>query len=122
MTLSPEHVFYIREQDFGGIIDKIVEDKVDGILCFNDVIAFIVMEALEERGLEAAADYGVVGFDNIQHMMRMPRLLTTVDVGSRDFAEAGAAVMLSLLSGEEEEIPSFRATHKSFLVKGKSTR
>lgn len=122
MTLSPEHVFYIREQDFGGIVDKIVEDKVDGILCFNDVIAFIVMEALEERGLEAAADYGVVGFDNIQHMMRMPRLLTTVDVGSRDFAEAGAAVMLSLLSGGEEEIPSFRATHKSFLVKGKSTR
>ena len=55
-------------------------------------------------------------------MMRMPRLLTTVDVGNRDFAEAGAEVMLGLLSGSEEERPSFRETHKSFLVKGKTTR
>ena len=40
-----------------------------------------------------------------------------------DFAaEAGAEVMLGLLSGSEEERPSFRETHKSFLVKGKTTR
>lgn len=122
MTLSPEHVFYVREQDFGTIVDKIVKDDIDGVLCFNDVIAFIVMEALEERGIEAGADCGIVGFDNIQGMMRMPRLLTTVDVGNRDFAEAGAEVMLGLLSGSEEERPSFRETHKSFLVKGKTTR
>ncbi len=122
MSLSPEHTFYVREQAFSEIIDKIVQDGIDGILCFNDIIAFIVIEALEERGMTDGLDYGIVGFDNIQQMMRMPRLITTVDVGSRDFAEAGAEVMLSLLSGSEEERPSFRDTHKSFLVKGKSTR
>ncbi len=122
VELKEEHVFYIREQEFAPMIDKIVADDVDGILCFNDIIAFIVIEALEERGLEVGGDFGVVGFDNIQQMMRMPRFLTTVDVGSRDFAEAGADVMLDLLSGSEEERPSFRETHKSFLVKGRSTR
>lgn len=122
ISLSPDHVYYVREQPFEEIIEKIVSEKIDAIICFNDIIAFIVIEALEERGLAVKVDYGVIGFDNIQQMMRMPRFLTTVDVGSRDFAEAGAAVMLSLLSGSEEELPAFRMTHKSFLVKGKSTR
>lgn len=120
--LSPEHIFYIRECDFADMIEKIVRDGIDGIVCYNDVIAFVVSEALEERGLEAGLDYGVVGFDNIQQMLKMPRFLTTVDAGSQAFAEAGANVMLGLLSGGEEQMPAFRDTHKPFLVKGRSTR
>ena len=104
-----------------GFLDKIVEDKIDGILCFNDVIAFIVVEALEARGMEAGVHYGIMGFDNVQQMMRMPRFLTTVDVGCYEFAEKGAEVMLDLLSGEETEKPAFRDAHKSFLVQGRST-
>ena len=104
------------------MIEKIVRDGIDGIVCYNDVIAFVVSEALEERGLEAGLDYGVVGFDNIQQMLKMPRFLTTVDAGSQAFAEAGANVMLGLLSGGEEQMPAFRDTHKPFLVKGRSTR
>ena len=55
-------------------------------------------------------------------MLRMPRLITTVDVGCHDFAEAGADAMLALLAGEEFSSGSFCETHKSFLVKGKTTR
>ena len=122
LTLAPDHVFYIREQDFGQMVDKLLEDNVDGILCFNDMIAFLLTEALIERGKHAGEDYGIVGFDNIQQMMRMPRFLTTVDAGSHEFAEEGADMMLDLLSGAEEEREPFRNTHKSFLVKGRSTR
>lgn len=121
-SVDPSHIYYIREQDFGTIIDSLVKDEVDGIFCFNDIIAFIITEALEERGKAPGRDYGIVGCDNIQFMMRMPRLLTTIDVGCEAFAEAGAQLMLHLLSGKEEEPASFRSTHKSFLVKGKSTR
>lgn len=121
-SVYPSHIYYIREQDFGTIIDSLVKDEVDGIFCFNDIIAFIITEALEERGKAPGRDYGIVGCDNIQFMMRMPRLLTTIDVGCEAFAEAGAQLMLHLLSGKEEEPASFRSTHKSFLVKGKSTR
>ena len=121
-SVDPSHIYYIREQDFGTIIDSLVKDEVDGIFCFNDIIAFIITEALEERGKAPGRDYGIVGCDNIQFMMRMPHLLTTIDVGCEAFAEAGAQLMLHLLSGKEEEPASFRSTHKSFLVKGKSTR
>ena len=119
--LAPEHLFYVREQDFDAMIDVLINDKVDGICCFNDMIAFLIVEVLEGRGLQAGADYGLIGFDNIQQMMRMPRFITTVDVGSHEFAEAGASLMLRLLAAKTPEKP-FRETHRSFVVKGKTTR
>ena len=122
LAADPARVFYIRERDFGEMVDKLVASGADGIFCFNDIIAFIVIEALEARGMEAGTDYGIVGYDNIQQMLRMPRLITTIDVGSRDFAEAGAAAMLALLAGKELPAETFCDTHKSFLVKGKTTR
>ena len=120
--LSPDHVFYIREEELTGIVDKLVADKVDGIFCFNDIICFVIMEALEARGLIAGEDYGIVGYDNIQQMMRMPRIITTVDVGSYDLAQAGADAMLALLSGSKDEKPAFIDRHRSRLVRGRSTR
>ncbi len=122
LHLKEEHVFYIRERELAEVVKKVVEDKADGILCFNDVIAFVMIEALLEHGLRAGEDYGIVGFDNVQQMMRMPRFLTTIDAGCRDLAETGAEVMLDLLTGAEEERPPFAATHKPILVKGNSTK
>ena len=80
------------------------------------------MQALEQRGREAGIDFGIVGCDNIQRMMRMPGFLTTIDAGCEEFAETGAEVMLRLLSGEEEELPSFSTTHSPVLVQGRSTK
>lgn len=118
--LPPDHVFYVREEEFGHIIDQIIKEGVDGIFCFNDIIAFMVLEALGSRGLQAGKDYGLVGYDNIQQMMRMPRIITTIDVGIHDFSVRGAEQMLKLLAGEE--MPPFRADHRTVLVKGGSTR
>ena len=97
-------------------------DKVDGLFCFNDIIAFVMIDALERRGLRMGEDYGIVGYDNIQQMLRMPRMLTTIDVGVTEFAHAGAAVMLEMLTDEDltPRLP-FKDTHVSVLVEGKST-
>lgn len=122
VQLREDKIFYIREQDFDEMIDKLVADGIDGIFCFNDIIAFIVVQALEQRGKEAGIDYGIVGCDNIQRMMRMPGFLTTIDAGCEEFAETGAEVMLHLLAGDAEELPSFSATHSPFLVQGRSTK
>ena len=118
--LLPENVFYAREAEFSDIIGAIVAGGVDGIFCFNDIIAFMALEALGSRGLEAGADFGLVGYDNIQQMMRMPRIITTIDVGINDFAVCGAEQMLKLLAGEQTA--PFRSNHRTVLVKGGSTR
>ncbi len=121
-ALDPAHIFYIREADVDAIADKIAADKVDGLFCFNDIIAFVMVDVLERRGLKVGEDYGIVGYDNIQQMLRMPHILTSVDVGVTEFAQEGALALLDLLSGEERPPrPSFRQTHVSALVEGRST-
>lgn len=49
-------------------------------------------------------------------------MLTTIDVGVTEFAHAGAAVMLEMLTDEDltPRLP-FKDTHVSVLVEGKST-
>ena len=121
-ALDPAHIFYIREADVDAIADKIAADKVDGLFCLNDIIAFVMIDVLERRGLKVGEDYGIVGYDNIQQMLRMPHILTSVDVGVTEFAQEGALALLDLLSGEERPPrPSFRQTHVSALVEGRST-
>lgn len=122
LTLDPSHIFYIREALPDEIVDKLIADGVDGLFCYNDIIAFVMIEAIERRGLVTGRDYGIVGYDNIQQMLRMPRFLTTIDVNVYEFARAGAEVMLALLAGEEKAaVPLFRETHVSVLIEGRST-
>lgn len=120
--LDPSHIFYIREAELDTIVDTIAADKVDGLFCFNDIIAFVMIDALERRGLTMGEDFGIVGYDNVQQMLRMPRLLTTIDVNLQEFARAGAAVMLEMLTDENmtPRLP-FKDTHVSVLVEGRST-
>ena len=121
-ALDASHIYYIRETDLEQVADAVVADKVDGLFCFNDIIAFVMVEALGRRGLQVGKDYGIVGYDNIQQMLRMPRFLTTVDVGTYAFARAGAQAMLELLSdGQGGVQPPFKEEHVSVLVDGLST-
>ncbi len=120
-ALDPSHVFYIREAEPEAIVQKLIADKVDALFCFNDIIAFVMMDAMERCGRKAGEDYGLVGYDNIQQMLHMPRNLTTIDVNVYDFACAGARAMLDSLSGEVPSMPSFKEGHVSVLVEGRTT-
>ncbi|MEG3662947.1 LacI family DNA-binding transcriptional regulator [Celeribacter halophilus] len=52
----------------------------DAYVCANDVIAFGVMRALEERGLHIPNDVAVVGFDNLPMSSLFSPTLSSVDV------------------------------------------
>ena len=123
VELTPDRIFYIREHDFAEMIDRIAALGADAVFCFNDMIAFVVIEALAERGVVAGRDIGVVGYDNVQQMLKMPRFITTIDVGGHDFAEYGAAAMLDLLSGEPAGMAPFTEKHAPpAVVQGDTTR
>src|SRR5580700_7476443 len=42
-----------------------IEDRPTAALCFNDVVALGVIEAIQLAGLKVGADFGVIGFNNI---------------------------------------------------------
>jgi LacI family transcriptional regulator len=63
-------------------------------LCFNDVVAFGVLQGLAARGLAPARDLAVVGFDDVADARHTVPPLTTVAVDPPGLGERAAAVLL----------------------------
>jgi DNA-binding LacI/PurR family transcriptional regulator len=104
-TLSPEEAAY----DAGRLLlDR--DDRPTAILCFSDVMAFWVVRAAEDLGLEVPADLSVVGFDDSPLARRMRPALTTV---RQDVAEKGRAAAAALTESIEltQQGKSPRARH-----------
>lgn len=53
-------------------------DPPTAAFCYNDIVAFGVMNGLEEEGKNPGQDFSVVGFDNIQEASLFNPSLTTV--------------------------------------------
>jgi LacI family transcriptional regulator len=66
-------------------------------LCFNDAVAFGAMLALRKRGLEAGADFAVVGFDDVAEAEHYSPALTSVAVDTAGLGERAAHVMLKMI-------------------------
>ena len=71
-----------------------IKDRPTAALCFNDVVALGVIEAIQLAGLKAGADFGVIGFNNIPDAGYSLPGLTTVDTSPRQLGEAAAELLL----------------------------
>ena len=123
VELSPEQIIYAREVPFETLIDRIISLQADGVFCFNDMIAFLVVAELDARGIRVGKDVAVVGYDNVQQMLNMPRFLTSVDVGVTDFAVCGAEAMLDILENREASprVPFIESHPAPVIVQGKTS-
>jgi LacI family transcriptional regulator len=81
-----------------------IEDRPTAALCFNDVVALGVIEAIQLSGLKAGADFGVVGFNNIPDAAYSLPGLTTVDTSPRQLGETAAELLLKRI--EKPESPT----------------
>jgi LacI family transcriptional regulator len=83
-------------------------------LCFNDVVAFGVLDCLAERGLTAGSDFAVVGFDDVEAAARAVPPLTTVRVDSHGLGEKAAQLLLQKIAAPSAAVPDF--TGETLLV------
>lgn len=63
---------------------------VDGVICFNDLVALGVLAACPDLGIKAGPDLRVVGFDDIEDGQDSFPPLTTVSCNIPDFAASAA--------------------------------
>ncbi len=88
-----------------GAAERIVaECPRDSLLvCYNDLLACAVISGLMKRKLYVPADYGVIGFDNLDIL---PYSLTTVEIPQYRMAEEAMRLLLNLIEkrGENEKI------------------
>lgn len=85
----------------------------DAIFCFNDIFAFQALYVIEKHGLKIPL---IIGVDNIQQEIFLPKRLTTVGWDKRKLAQISANAILSRISGSEEKL--FSVKEEVFLVEG----
>jgi LacI family transcriptional regulator len=71
-----------------------LENPPTAAVCFNDLVAFGLVQALEQAGRKPGADFGVIGFNDVPVILDSYPLLTTVDTSSRQLGEVAAELLL----------------------------
>ena len=81
-----------------------MRNRPTAALCFNDVVALGVIEAIQHSGLNAGADFGVIGFNNIPDAAQSLPGLTTVDTSPRELGETAAELLLKRIEKPDSPI------------------
>jgi LacI family transcriptional regulator len=81
-----------------------IENRPTAALCFNDVVALGVIEALKHAGVRPGKEFGVVGFNNVPDAAQSLPGLTTVDTSPRELGETAAELLLKRIAQRESPI------------------
>jgi LacI family transcriptional regulator len=78
--------------------DEVAASRPDALLCYDDKLALVVMDALRARGIRVPDDVAVTGFDDIPFAALSNPRLTTV---AQPAADMGRYAVLMLLGAIE---------------------
>ncbi|MBQ7407723.1 MAG: LacI family DNA-binding transcriptional regulator [Clostridia bacterium] len=88
----------------------------DGIFCFNDMIAFHVLQLIEMLGLPHVK---VIGYDNVQNEVYLPTRLTSIATDKKQMAKSAVQIITAAALGKEIENPNI--CKDVFIVNGVTT-
>lgn len=92
--------------------------KIDGLICFNDVIGIGALEACDDLGLQVPDQVAIIGFDDI-HLSSLNRIsLTTLRVPKLEIGVQAMQMLLNHLDGVE--IPA-EVVMKTELIQRRTT-
>jgi DNA-binding LacI/PurR family transcriptional regulator len=78
------------------------DPDVDGIVCFSDVVAFGVLDAIADLGLTVGADVRVIGFDDVHDAGLNRPSLSSVAVPARETGRRAAQLVLERAAGSTQ--------------------
>jgi DNA-binding LacI/PurR family transcriptional regulator len=76
--------------------------EIDGIVCFNDVVAFGVLDAIADLGRDVGSDVRVIGFDDVHDAGLNRPSLSSVAVPARETGRRAAQLVLERATGSSE--------------------
>jgi DNA-binding LacI/PurR family transcriptional regulator len=78
------------------------DPAVDGIVCFSDVVAFGVLDAIADTGGSVGSDVRVIGFDDVHDAGLNRPSLSSVAVPARETGRRAAELVLRRAAGSTE--------------------
>ncbi|HAV19764.1 MAG TPA: hypothetical protein DCX17_01910 [Firmicutes bacterium] len=117
-------LIYLNDENIPteAVLDKALKDQPDlnGIFCFNDLMAFEVINRLMELNYQIPKDVAVIGYDNLQRYINYPFRLTTIDA---DMQKTAALVVSSIFEQLQthSNVPNNQIVNVDLIV-GKTTK
>lgn len=78
LPYNEENIRYTNSNNIEKDLEILLQNKVDGIFFFNDVLAFEGIKYLQAKNYNIPEDIKIVGYDDIAHEFPIPISLTTV--------------------------------------------
>jgi DNA-binding LacI/PurR family transcriptional regulator len=78
------------------------DPDVDGVVCFSDVVAFGVLDAIADLGRSIGSDVRVIGFDDVHDAGLNRPSLSSVAVPARETGRRAAQLVLERTAGSTE--------------------
>jgi LacI family transcriptional regulator, galactose operon repressor len=125
LRASPEYVASGEHSDASGYKAMIqllgLDERPDGVFCFNDPVAAGAIKAILAAGLDVPGDIAVIGAGNVHYsdLLRIP--LSTVDQSSSLLGETAAQVLIRSIESDRP-LPAERILLPPQLVIRDSTR
>ena len=92
----------LRPQAREATMGLLQNHQVDGIICFSDVVAFGVLDAVADLDLRIGADVRVIGFDDVHDAGLNRPSLSSVAVPARETGRRAAQLVLERAAGSTE--------------------
>jgi DNA-binding LacI/PurR family transcriptional regulator len=106
LTLDSEHSVVCdpaRPQAREAAMRLLTNDPdVDGVVCFSDVVAFGVLDAIADTGRRVGSDVRVIGFDDVHDAGLNRPSLSSVAVPARETGRRAAQLVLERAAGSTE--------------------
>ncbi len=96
--------------------------EVTAFFTSTDLVAWITMHVLQERGYRIPDDFALVGFDNTFLALEMRPTLTSVAQPIHEIGRLAIEVLLARLSGENTGSDNTKILLEPYLVVRESTR
>ena len=74
------------------------------IFCGNDILAYGVMAAARDRGLQVGRDISIVGFDDLEMSAAMDPPLTTIRIPGHKMGKMAADILIDTIEGKNKEV------------------
>ncbi len=85
--------------------DTNCDSAPEGIVCYNDELAFVVIEELTKRGYRIPEDIAVTGCDNLYYGDQINPALTTISFPAKDLGVVAFESLLTLMDHQSLEFP-----------------
>lgn len=76
--------------------------QITAAVCYQDIVALGVMQALRKLGREPGRDFALVGFDDISEAALVQPALTTVSVAAKEIGRKAGELLFSRIQGNDE--------------------